>query len=132
MALLVICADKFLFNFMRLDSFMPFVLISRIAKNESHVKLILDYVKNIGVSALVVAVGIWEIKRQSLDFSNFFGILLGCILILSGFCLLFINQEFIIHHIDKYDPPRWLRGILHGYIFLIAIMLLMHLITGNS
>ncbi len=118
---------------MRLDVVMPFVLLSRVAKNESHVKLIFDYVKNIGISALVFAVGIWEIKHQSSDlFSHLFGILSGCILIVSGFCLFFINQEFIIHQIDKYSPPRWLRGILHGYIFLIASMLLMYLLTRKS
>lgn len=107
---------------------MPFVSLSRLAKNESHVKLIFDHVKNIGVCALIIAAGKWQIANQF----SFYGILVGCILAASGFCLLFLNQEFIIHQIDKYNPPRWLRGILHAYIFMIAFSLLIYLLGGKS
>lgn len=111
---------------------MPFVSLSKLAKNENHVKLIFDYVKNIGVSALIVAAGKWQIENQLLGvFSHFYGILVGYILSASGFCLLFINQEFIIHQIDKYNPSKWLRVALHAYIFMIAILLFIYLLGGN-
>ena len=120
-------------NFKSWGRVMPFVSMSNLSKNENHVKIIFDYVKNIGVSALIIAAGKWQITNQySNPPTHYYSIILGVILVLSGFCLIFINQEYIFHQIDKINPPRWIRGMLHGYIFLVASMLLLYLLTGKS
>ncbi len=113
---------------------MPFNTLSKIAKNDAHVKIIFDYLKNIASVAVIGVAGKWQFAKGLNDpsiMSKITGLSIGCVLIATAFFLLFLNQEFAIYQIDKYSPPKWIRGLLHGYIFIIAISLVLYFISDN-
>ena len=111
---------------------MPFVALSKVAKNEVCVKTIFDYVRNLGLSAVVALAAWWKFSDLShRGFSYYFDIFSGSVLAVASFSLFFLNMEFITHQFAKVNAPRWLTAILSSFAYLIAIQMLEYFSRGT-
>ena len=111
---------------------MPFIVMSKLAKDASFMKFTFEYIRNFGLCAGLFVVGRWMDHGGGDANKDFVDSVLKWLFYVVGFCLTVINFEYGLHQIELMRLPSWWRAVAILVVLQCGGFTIMYLGSPNK
>lgn len=111
---------------------MPFVYVSRLARDDAIVKLIFDHFRNFGIVTLVCLAANWKFHHlPSNGWEYLISLAITLALYATAFVLFFLNYEHFLYKLNSISYGKPIKVAITSFYAFVATGLLTYLFSRS-